>query len=815
MNKEPPSWSKYAVAIGATIAALVVRVALDPVLGDRFPFATFILAIAVTAWYGGLWPALLSLALALAACVYFYIPPRGSFAVPDLDFQVGLGLYLFVGVTLAVLSESLHKARRLAESQQEQLEREIAERRRAQEQLHEQRQWLEATLVSIGDAVIATDNQGQVTFMNSVAENLTGVASADACGRPLAQIFRIVNETTRQPVTNPVDVVLEKGIVVGLANHTILLRPDGSELPIDDSAAPIKCSQGRVVGVILVFRDVTKKRADDRAIQDKVKQLEGVARLGQRTLESRRLGEVLTEAATVVVDVLGVDMAGIFQFLPDRDALQLEAGAGWPAGLVGQAKVGNGRQSLAGFTLLSEKPVVVPDVPGERRFTVPPILQDHGVQSAVSVIIHGFGKPLGTFAALSKRSRQFTDDDVQFLQAIAQLVAQAIERDRLLRQLEQRVKELGDADRRKDEFLAMLAHELRNPLAPLSNALDLMQRAGDDPETACWAHEVMERQIQHIVRLVDDLLDVSRITRGKIQLRIEPVELAEIVRRAVESVQPAIEAQRHELTVSLPEEAIWLDADAVRLVQSLGNLLTNAAKYTPPGGKIAVTCQREGLEAVLKVRDTGVGIAPEVLPRIFDLFAQGERNIARSEGGLGIGLTLVRGLVEMHGGSITARSEGIGKGSEFTVRLPARASQHTIEPVDWKPHPMPRRRILVVEDNVGTAIVVTKMLTTLWGHEVQMAHDGRQAIEAALSFHPQIMLLDIGLPGMSGWEVVESLRGKPEVNGTLFVALTGYAQAEDYRRSREAGFDEHLVKPASASTLERLFVHPKLEPVAQ
>jgi signal transduction histidine kinase/CheY-like chemotaxis protein len=365
---------------------------------------------------------------------------------------------------------------------------------------------------------------------------------------------------------------------------------------------------------------------------------------------------------------------------------------------------------------------------------------------------------------------------------------------------------LDEVNHRKDQFLAMLAHELRNPLAPLQNALHVMRLAGDKGPASEQARAVAERQVQHMARLVDDLLDVSRITHDKIQLRKARVEVAAVVAGAVEATRPLVEARRHDLSVSLPTRPVWLEADPTRLEQVLVNLLTNAAKYTEPGGRIGLTAERDGDELVLRVRDNGVGIAPDMLAQVFEPFVQLERSQERSQGGLGIGLALVRSLVELHGGSIAAASAGPGQGSEFTLRLPALPEARPERAFVFEagqPREGRALRVLVVDDNVDAAQSLAVLLN-LWGHEVCTAHDGAAALEAAQAWQPEVVLLDIGLPGMDGYEVARRLRAAQGPARPLLVALTGYAQEEDRRRSREAGFDRHLVKPADPETLEVL-----------
>jgi CheY-like chemotaxis protein len=368
------------------------------------------------------------------------------------------------------------------------------------------------------------------------------------------------------------------------------------------------------------------------------------------------------------------------------------------------------------------------------------------------------------------------------------------------------VDELADADQQKNEFLAMLGHELRNPLAPMRNALQILKMPGADASTASRARDAMERQLLHIVRLVDDLLDVSRIMRGKVELRREAVDLVSILGHAVEMSRPVIDAHGHELVVSAPDESIRIDGDAVRLAQVLNNLLVNAAKYTATPSPILLRAERRDGGISICIRDTGVGIAPELLPRIFNLFVQGERNLARSQGGMGIGLTLVKRLVEMHGGRVSASSEGIGKGSEFTVWLPV-LSEEAVDrkqPVRPAAGALPPRRILVVDDNIDAAETAVSLLK-LWGHDVKVVYDGLAVLQAVRDFRPEIILLDIGLPGMTGYEVARQIRSEPEFGSLVIAAMTGYGQAEDVKRTKEAGFDYHFVKPLDPSRLEDIF----------
>jgi PAS domain S-box-containing protein len=525
--------------------------------------------------------------------------------------------------------------RKAAEESALRLVEETTARRVAEENsrlIQEQRERLRVTLESIGDAVISTDAEGRVEFLNPAAQQLVGWDNAEASGRSLSEVFRVVNEQTRQPVENPALRPLAEGIAVALANHSVLISRDGSERPVDDSAAPIRDGRGDVVGSVLVFRDITERKQAEQALRD--------------------------------------------------------------------------------------------------------------------------------------------------------------------------------SDRRKDEFLATLAHELRNPLAPIRNSLQILKMPRVDAELVQQTRDVMERQVHHLVRLVDDLLDVSRVMRGKIELRREPVELATVFARAVEIAKPLIEVQGLTLEIVTPGESLLLDADPVRLAQVFGNLLTNAAKYTEASGQLWLTARREGQTAVASLRDTGIGIAPDMLPHVFDLFVQADHVSTRAQGGLGIGLTLVKNLVEMHGGHVEAHSAGLGRGSEFIVQLPL--TVRLDEPVgDGDTRQLPPAttasglRLLVVDDSHDVAKSLA-MLLRLRGHEVRVAHDGPTALEIAREFHPDVVFLDIGMPRMDGNEVARRVRESPGLENVVLAALTGWGQPEDRRRTAEAGFNHHLVKPPDPRALDRI-----------
>jgi PAS domain S-box-containing protein len=378
-------------------------------------------------------------------------------------------------------------------------------------------------------------------------------------------------------------------------------------------------------------------------------------------------------------------------------------------------------------------------------------------------------------------------------------------RKRLEEQLREVAGELSATNQRKDEFLAILAHELRNPLAPLQSSLEIIRDAGDDRATLERAQRIAGRQMEQMIRLVDDLVDVARISRDRLELRKERVDLAPLVRTAVETSRNAIETAGHQLSVALPTESIWLDADPARLVQVLGNLLNNASKYTGARGHIWLSAAPEGSEAVIRVRDDGIGIPPHMIGSVFDLFVQVDTALERAHGGLGIGLTLVKRIVELHGGTVEATSAGAGRGAEFVVRLPLAAPEHIEKgraPDAVRPT-APRRKILVVDDNVDAAESLGLLLRAI-GHDVRCAYSGAAALDEARGYKPQVVLLDIGMPDLSGYEVARLLTKNAGSERPHLIALTGWGQEEDRRRVREAGFDHHLVKPATIDMVTAL-----------
>lgn len=1045
--------TRYGAAVLAAILALALRMSLDFLLEDRYPFATLFFGVIFSAWYGGFGPALTTCFLGGLGAAHFLLPPQGSFRVEGFTPQAGLALYLATGFGIALVGGSMWSSQRRTQVLAETALRQGEE--------------LRITLHSIGDGVITTDVRGRITFLNPVARELTGWPLEEARDQPLDRVFRIIHEHTRQPTANPVFQALDKREVVELANHTLLLSRDGKERPIEDSAAPIMDKAGNILGVVLIFRDVTGKRRaeEDRkrlaaiveSSEDAIiaKTLEGIItswnqgaeklygysqaeavgqpfsilvpegqekeveetarylRQGDRlehfeTVRRRKDGSVVDvsvgyspikdrEGRIIGTSVIARDISakkrneealrrstlavreneerlrlsldagrmgiwdwnlltndlkwsenlepihglapgtfkGTFQAFQelvhpdDREPLQkaiaqsLNGQTGfelefrtsrpdgqvqWMAGkgkvfhdetgrpvrMVGvgmdisERKQSQERQrraemaarflaeasaTLAGIvdirtTLQEVARLAVPffadwcvvdlfepenslvrvamahvdprkvELANELHRRYPPdpkspigawnilrtgtsqriaeisddlleanlrdpeqlrIVRELGLRSYLGVPIRVRDRVLGAFLFTAAESgRHYDENDLSLAEDLAHRTGVAMENAKLY-------EALRESDRRKNEFLAVLAHELRNPLAPVRNALHVLKMPQADPVVREQVRAMAERQVYHLTRLVDDLLDVSRIMRGKIELRIERIEVATLIQRAVETARPTIDAEEHELTILLPSEPTWLNADLVRMSQVVSNLLQNAARYTERGGKIHLTAGAEGGELFLRVRDNGIGIAPEAMPHLFQMFMQASPGAPRSQGGLGIGLTLVKSLVELHQGKVEVHSAGLGQGSEFVVRLPLAAPEiaHSPKVPPCAETTPPRCKLLIIDDNRDAADSLG-MVLGLEGHSVEVAYDGVQGLQAVQGRMPEVVFLDLGMPGMNGFEIARRLRAMTGGDRIFLVALTGWGQEQDRERTRQAGFDLHLTKPVEPGALRKL-----------
>jgi PAS domain S-box-containing protein len=853
---------RFAFALAATGVAALVRWLFDPWLGFHLPYITFFVAIIAAGWIGGWEAATLAAVLGYFTALYLFVPPRFSFTGETGPFLFGVVLYAIASAMIVAIIAEMHRARRRA--------------------LAQQRMW-QTTLTSIGDAVLTTDGAGRVTFLNPVAEQLTGWPRTQACGRMLHEVLHLLNERTRAPAQDPVATVLRLGRVAGLGNHTVLVARDGRELPIDDSAAPIRDDSGRISGVVMVFRDISTRRQSElehqQAQDDVVATLESIPdafiRIGPDwriryvnqqyerrfgRLRQSQLGKLLLEewpelagcaAETSLRNAMrtqrveefesryslwqrwfavkacptdGGDLAVFIQDVTDRhhaeDALRaseqrFRLAAEAVSGIIYDHDLPSGHveRTQGLYDVLGYRPEEVPPTaqwwwaqihPDDRRELEGQLAQASPLALVRGVHVYRVRHKDGHYVWLSDRSLLVRDARGR----LARQIGCSID----ITALKDAEHQLKMADRRKDEFLATLAHELRNPLAPISNAVQFLKSTVSGAKPA-WGLGVIERQAQNMARLLDDLLDVSRISRNKLVLRRQQVELAGVLQQAIETSRPLIDMGGHELSVRLPPEPVLLDADPLRLAQVFSNLLTNAAKYTPGGGHIALAAQSADGMVTVSVRDDGIGIAADMLPRLFEIFSQAEPALERSQGGLGIGLSLVRGLVELHGGRIAASSAGAGRGSEFVVTLPVLA--RAVPGAGGQPRSPAQRAarcsILVADDNRDGADSLSVALEGL-GHEVYTAYDGEQALALAGQRRPAVMLLDLGMPRKNGLELCRDIRRQPWGRDVLMIALTGWGQDEDRRRAKEAGFDRHLVKPVDLDALSELLATVAVRP---
>jgi PAS domain S-box-containing protein len=681
----------------------------------------------------------------------------------------------------------------------------ISDRKRA-----EQAQALLAAIVeSSDDAIVSKTLDGVTLTWNAGAQRLFGYTAEEMIG---SSVLRLIPPDR----ANEEEAILSRLRRGERIDHyeTVRIRKDGRPMDISLTISPIRDGNGRIVAASKVARDITSRRQSDEALlnfKDQLAtQLVDLRRLHEMSLHlstTLELTPILQEILRTATAIEGTDLALLSLYDHDRDRLEIGASLGFERAWLAAISQLPSARALCGSCFSAGRRVVIEDVEQEGVDARLSELASGGGFRAVhnTPLMTRDGRTIGVLSTCFRHVRQPTDRETHLLDLCARQAVDYIENARLY-------DALREADRRKDEFLAMLAHELRNPLAPLSNSLQILRLTEDLPPAVEHVRDIMQRQVDHMVRLVDDLLEVSRITRGKIELRKRPVELMSVIGSAIETSRPLIEANQHQLAVSLSPEPLPLEADAVRLAQVVANLLNNAAKYTPAGGQIWLSARREGPEALISIRDTGVGIAREMLPKVFDLFAQVDRTLVRAQGGLGIGLTLARNLVQMHGGRIEARSDGAGKGSEFVVRLPLSkdaaveseypATASSAMAATLKTN-YPAHRILVVDDTPAALYVLAKLLKTM-NQEVFTADNAAAAIAVARAEKPDLVISDIAMPDTDGYELARTLRGEPALAPITLCALTGYGQESDRQRAIAAGFDHHLIKPVSFQSLEAL-----------
>lgn len=676
----------------------------------------------------------------------------------------------------------------------------ISERKRAEAMLREKDERLQLLVDRARDyAVMVTDRDGRIIEWAGGAENITGFAPATVIGKSADMLFTPEDRAAGVPAME-MSTAVRDGRAEDKRWH---MRQDGGEFFADGVMVPLRGDDGALHGFGKVFRDVTDRKRAEEAVQFLANASASLAELVDYPSTLNRIANLAVTgfADWCVVDMIEEDGKRVRLALTaaETDAVSDARTADMAS------RFSDGATGVVPHVLRTGEPEVVEDLADADPATAPQgperlaRLRELGIRSYLCVPLLSRGRVIGgmTFLSSSPR-RRFGAAELRVAQNLSERVTIAIENAQLYRTLQEQ-------DRRKDEFLATLAHELRNPLAPLRNGLQILRVGGTTGEIAGRAMTMMDRQLGHITHLVDDLMDVARVSSGKVVLRRERVSLRVVVDAALDTSRQVIESAGHFFSLQLPPDPLTLDADRTRIMQVLANLLNNAAKYTPHGGKIILSAKQADHEVVIRVTDTGVGIPAEMLPKVFEMFIQVGTSLERSQGGLGIGLTLVKRLVEMHGGSVSAESPGTGQGSTFIVRLPlatapVRSHASTAGDVEVAVRPLD---ILVVDDNRDSAESMA-LLMEMRGHKVRTAHDGPEALKVLATFRPQLILLDLGLPGMSGYEIARLIRTSAELRNVTLAALTGWGQEEDRRRTREAGFDHHLTKPAQPEELDRI-----------
>ena len=871
-----PLLLRYGVAVPAVAIAALVRLALDPVLGEQYPVATLFFAILVAAGYGGQGPALVTTALGAIVAARFLIPPRVGFASIGVENRAGMVVYLAVGVGISILGGSMRSARRRAE---------INEAAAV-----EHREWLRVTLTSIGDAVIATDGDRRVRFMNLIAEKMTGWTQTEAVGRAIDEVLQIVTERTSQTVESPVDRVIREGRKIEPAKGTIVIARDGTETAIENDAAPILDASGKVIGVVMVLQDATERRRYEKALRESEERprviLESIADAFVALDRDWRFSYVNRQAEVLIsrsrTDLLGKsfwvefaptigtvtercfrqamaeDIAVTFEvFYPPHNRWYEAQAYPSPDGLsiyfrdVSERRLADEdntrllasseHQRRVYETALSNTPDhnYIFDLDGRFVFANRSLLELW--QSRMSEVIgrdfFELGYPHDLATRLHKQiqqvieTRQAVRDETPFtaqqnerqydyifvpvlgadgcVEAVVGSTRDITERRRNEDVIRTAKEEAEDANRAKDDFLAVLSHELRTPLNPILLATTAMLDRPMPAEEVGPTMEMIRQNVSLQARLIDDLLDVMRIVRGKMPLHWSVCDCHELITRAIEICRSETLPKAQRIMIEMAAVEHGSNADPARIQQVLWNLLKNAIKFTPEGGTITVRTHNDGEHIVIEVADTGLGIEPDILPHIFDAFHQGDARITRKFGGLGLGLAICRGVVEAHGGTIAAESPGRDRGTTFRIALtttPLPISATGVAVVSDKKLPPPvlnRMTILVVEDEPTTLRLMAKLLAGL-GHEIITAgtlEDAWESFRSADGF--DLIVSDLGLPDGSGLDLmrrVSTMRSVPAI------ALTGYGMDEDIRRSREAGFTTHMTKPIDFVKLEAMIL---------
>jgi PAS domain S-box-containing protein len=678
---------------------------------------------------------------------------------------------------------------------------------------------MSAIVESSNDAIVGTGVDGRITTWNRGAQKLFGYAAEEIIGQPVSLL---------EPESAPggthawVAEALEKvraGRSADCTSEVARRRKDGTSIDVLLSVSPILDLGGTLGGVSLIARDITERKRAERALAERARLAALRADIGVALARSEELRSILQHCTEIVVEHLRVALARVWTLGPSAQTLELQASAGSfthpdgpgsrvPPGELAVARIAQTRQ-----------PLFASDVTRDPRAGDYEWAEREGMVAFAGYPLVVSDRVVGVLAVFAREElpRSVVDD----LGSLTYEIAQCVERKRAEEASQRYARELESANEelrelvtyrqraeeearegveRRDRFLAILSHELRNPLAAVLNAANLLESASESGEVLRHAQGAIRRQSRQMARLLDDLLDVSRITRNRIDIRRQVVDVCDSARDAVDAVRPMCDGRGHELRADLPGEPLWIDGDPARLQQIQVNLLANAIKYTPPGGQIRLSVRREGEEVVLRVRDSGVGIPPAMHEKVFELFVQLDGAVGNSDGGMGVGLTLVRALVGLHGGTVTANSGGDGSGSEFVVRLPAAKGPHRMDAPQAPASDLAGVRVLVVEDNEDIRTTTVELLK-LVGCDAAAAEDGPRGIEAIGRNAPEVAIIDIGMPGMDGYEVARRVRELPDSESVLLIAVTGFGQEDDRTRALGAGFNAHLVKPIDLNQL--------------
>lgn len=684
--------------------------------------------------------------------------------------------------------------------------RDVTERRRAERE----RARLAAIVEGSDDAIASKTLDGIVTSWNPAATRLLGYKPEEIIGKSITLIIPPERQAEE-------DTILDQLRSGERVDHfeTVRVAKDGTRLDVSLTISPIRDPSGAIVGASKILRDITARKRSEQRLREEIQVRELLGDAAQAVVSAQLdLERVVRGITDIARKITGAAFGAFFYNVRDErgESYRLYTISGAP--LEAFSRFPQPRNTAVfGPTFRGEASVRSADITADPRYGHNPpyrgMPEGHlPVRSFLAVPVKAAsGEVLGGLFFGHPEPGVFTERAEQLVTAVAAQAAVAVESARAHQALKQEIDQrkqaeqaLSRASRQKDEFLAMLAHELRNPLAPIRNATELLSHMLANDTNAQAALGMIDRQGVQLSRLVDDLLDVSRVTTGRINLECKTVDLATVITQAVETLEPQIREKRHKVSITAFYEPLYVEGDFARLVQCVGNVLANACKYTEPGGEIGIRTRGNRDSAFIEISDTGAGIPPELLPYVFDLFVQSDRTLDRAQGGLGVGLTVVKRLIEMHRGEVTARSDGLGRGSTFEIRLP-RIARPAPVPAGGEQFKAEPRRVLIVDDNKDAADSLA-LLLEFEGHETRVAYSGEEALAGIESFKPDVALLDIGLPGMNGYDLARQIRKLPQLKTLRLIALTGYGQTEDQQRAYAAGFDDHLVKPVTLSALE-------------